>query len=670
MKKLARGVGLILFASAGFHASDLMAGAPGDRANPSTPTKSAIGVLKVQRPVPGEYNVVFNKSALEGLAAGKGQSLQDVTKEVANILASKHGLSVQEVWGHALQGMAIRANEAQARALAKNPNVSFVEENGQVNANITQTGATWGLDRIDQRNLPLDSLYNYSNTASNVTAYIIDTGILTSHVDFGGRASVGYDALGGTGQDCNGHGTHVAGTVGGNAYGVAKGIKLKAVRVLDCTGSGTNTGVISGINWVTANKTLPAVANMSLGGGYSSALNSAVANSIAAGITYAVAAGNSNRDACLESPSSTSTAITVGATTNTDARASYSNYGTCLDLFAPGSSIKSDWYSSTTATSIISGTSMASPHVAGAAALYLSANPSATPASVTAAIKNSTTPNKVTSAGTGSPNLLLYSASSGGGDTTPPTVSLASPTSGQVLSGSAVTLSANAADIVAVSRVDFYAGANLLGSDTTSPYSIAWNSASIANGTYNFTAVAVDSSGNATTSSAVSATVSNTGACSSTSQIVLNSGFESGVTSWTASSGVITNNSALAKTGSWEAWLNGYGTTSNEVLYQTVTVPTTACTATLNLWLKVSTQESTTSVAYDRLSVSLRNSAGSTLATLGNYSNLNASSGYVLKSFNLIAYKGQQIRIYVQGTEDSSLATSFFLDDFALNVTY
>lgn len=652
------------------YAPTLFAGAPGDRAGSRIPTKSVTGIVKAQRPVPGEYNVVFDKSGLERLAKGNGQPLKEVTRDVANSLATKHRVSVQEVWAHALQGMAIKANEAQAIALANNPNVAFVEENGKVTADYTQTGATWGLDRIDQRNQPLDTMYNYGNTATNVTAYVIDTGVLTSHVDFGGRASIGYDALGGSGQDCNGHGTHVAGTVGGSAYGVAKGVRLKAVRVLDCTGSGTNTSVISGINWVTANKALPAVANMSLGGGYSSALNTAVANSIAAGVTYVVAAGNSNANACSGSPSSTPAAITVGATTSTDARASYSNYGSCLDIFAPGSSIKSDWYSSTTATNTISGTSMATPHVVGAAALYLAANPTATPDAVAAALRSSATPNKVTSAGTGSPNLLLYVASSGSGDATPPTVSLTSPSSGQVLGGTTVSLSVNATDNVAVSRVDFYAGTTLLGSSTAAPFSLVWNSTSIANGTYSFTAVATDSSGNKATSSAVSATVSNNGACTSKSQIILNPGFELGNINWAASAGVITNNQSYALTGSWEAWLNGYGYSKTEALYQTITIPSNACTASLSFWLKVSTQESTSTTAYDRLTVTVRNSSGSVLKTLATYSNLNSSSGYVLKTFDLIGYKGQAVVIYLQGTEDSSLATSFFADDFSLNVTY
>jgi subtilisin family serine protease len=242
-----------------------------------------------------------------------------------------------------------------------------------------------------------------------VTAYIIDTGIRFAHTDFGGRATSGYDAVdGGSADDCNGHGTHVAGTVGGTRYGVAKAVRLVGVRVLNCSGSGTNAGVIAGVNWVTQNARKPAVANMSLGGGASTALDNAVAASISSGVTYALAAGNSNANACSASPARVASAITVGATTSTDARASYSNYGTCLDIFAPGSSITSAWSTSNTTTRSISGTSMASPHVAGAAALVLSANPSATPAQVRDSLVASSTPGVVTSAGTGSPNRLLF----------------------------------------------------------------------------------------------------------------------------------------------------------------------------------------------------------------------------------------------------------------------
>jgi subtilisin family serine protease len=258
--------------------------------------------------------------------------------------------------------------------------------------------------------------------------YVLDTGIRLAHQEFGGRASSGFTAINdgrGT-DDCNGHGTHVSGTVGGATYGVAKSVSLVAVRVLNCRGSGTTSGVIAGIDWVTANHVKPAVANMSLGGGTSSSLDAAVSNSIAAGVAYAVSAGNSNANACNYSPARVGAAMTVGATTTSDARASYSNFGTCLDLFAPGSSITSAWSTSNTATNTISGTSMASPHVAGVAALVLQGTPGATPSAVRQSIVSNATTGKVTSAGSGSPNVLLYSAfatAGGGGTNQPPTAS-------------------------------------------------------------------------------------------------------------------------------------------------------------------------------------------------------------------------------------------------------
>lgn len=320
--------------------------------------------------------------------------------------------AVRHEYNDAIKGFAAKLSDAEAAQLARDPRVAFVEQDQVMTIETVQSGATWGLDRIDQRALPLNGTYSYTGTGAGVKAYIIDTGIRTSHNEFGGRASAGFDAVtaGGGAVDCNGHGTHVAGTVGGSTYGVAKGVSLVAVRVLDCAGSGSTSGVIAGIDWVTSNHTgtLPAVANMSLGGGASTALDNAVAASIADGVTYAVAAGNSNRDACRTSPARTPNAITVGATTSSDARASYSNYGSCLDIFAPGSSITSSWYTSNTATNTISGTSMATPHVAGVAALYLGTNTSASPAAVRNALVANATGGVVGNAGRGSPNLLLF----------------------------------------------------------------------------------------------------------------------------------------------------------------------------------------------------------------------------------------------------------------------
>jgi aqualysin 1 len=331
-------------------------------------------------------------------------------------VAAVAGVSPRYVYTAALQGFAGTLNAGQLNALQHNPNVAYIEADMPVQASTLQTGATWGIDRIDQRSLPLSTSFSYTNTGAGVNAYILDTGIRFTHTEFVGRAVSGYDAVdGGSADDCNGHGTHVSGTVGGTLYGVAKGVTLVAVRVLDCAGSGTTAGVVAGIDWVTANHVKPAVANMSLGGGASTAIDDAVTRSVAAGVTYAVAAGNGNQggkaqNACNYSPARAATALTVGATTSTDAKASYSNYGTCVDLFAPGSSIKSSWYTGDAATNTISGTSMATPHVVGVIALYLQSNPGASPAAVEAAIEAAATTGKVTSPGTGSPNLLLFTA--------------------------------------------------------------------------------------------------------------------------------------------------------------------------------------------------------------------------------------------------------------------
>ncbi|HEX6729465.1 MAG TPA: S8 family peptidase [Pyrinomonadaceae bacterium] len=328
---------------------------------------------------------------------------------LASDMATTYRGQLKHVYQHAINGFAIEMSEADAERLSQDFRVKFVEEDGVVTADVTQTNPPWGLDRIDQRNRPLSGTYTYNWTGSGVRVYVIDTGIRTSHTQFGGRASAVFDAFGGNGQDCHGHGTHVAGTVGGSTYGVAKSSFLRAVRVLNCSGSGSNSGVIAGVDWVRNNHIAPAVANMSLGGGASSALDTAVNNLSNAGVAIAVAAGNSNANACNSSPARAANAITVGSTTSTDVRSSFSNFGTCLDLFAPGSGILSAWATSNTATATLSGTSMASPHVAGVAALYKQANPSASAATVRNAIVNNATTNVVTNAGTGSPNRLLYS---------------------------------------------------------------------------------------------------------------------------------------------------------------------------------------------------------------------------------------------------------------------
>jgi subtilisin family serine protease len=340
----------------------------------------------------------------------------DAPRAVAAEHRQRYGAEVSEVYRHALKGYAARLDESKLGALRSDRRVAWIERDQRVSIDTTQSPATWGLDRIDQAGLPLNNTYSYQRTGSGVTAYVIDTGIRTSHQQFGGRAVSGVDQVDGAlpAADCNGHGTHVAGTIGGSVHGVAKGASLVAVRVLDCAGSGYWSWIIAGIDWVAGNHQpgQPAVANMSLGGGASSAVDTAVRNAVADGITFVVAAGNSSADACRTSPARVSEALTVGATTSSDARASYSNYGTCLDLFAPGSSITSAWSSSDSATNTISGTSMASPHVAGVAALLLQDRDQA-PAAVARTILADATGGVVGGLASrklsGTPNLLLRS---------------------------------------------------------------------------------------------------------------------------------------------------------------------------------------------------------------------------------------------------------------------
>ncbi|HYH79210.1 MAG TPA: S8 family serine peptidase [Longimicrobium sp.] len=350
--------------------------APGRQAPAPVLAASANGV-------DGEYVIVLNEGANP--------------RSVAAIA----GVDPRHVYTAALNGFSASLNQGQLNALQHNPNVAYIEQDQTFSVNTTQSGATWGIDRIDQRNRPLSGTYTYTTTASNVTAYIIDTGIQPTHPQFGTRASAVYG-----GTDCNGHGTHVAGTIGSSTYGIAKSVRLRGVRVLGCSGSGATSTIIAGIDWVRVNATRPAVANMSLGGGLSSSLNTAATNLANSGVFLAVAAGNENQNACNVSPASASGVFTVAASTSTDAKASYSNWGSCVEAYAPGSSITSTWINSGTRS--ISGTSMASPHVAGVAALYKGAFGEASSSTINSWIINNSTAGVITGNPSGTPNRLLY----------------------------------------------------------------------------------------------------------------------------------------------------------------------------------------------------------------------------------------------------------------------
>ncbi|WP_030491145.1 S8 family peptidase [Micromonospora chokoriensis] len=493
----------------------LTAATPAVAAEPEGVIRSAGGATAVS----DSYIVVFKESAVSRAQVGA----------TASRLAGQHGGAVARTYSTALRGFEITAGAKAAARIAAHPDVAYVEQNHTVRISGTQSNPpSWGLDRVDQRNLPLDSSYTYPNTATNVHAYIIDTGILFAHNDFGGRATSGYDAVdGGSADDCNGHGTHVAGTVGGSSYGLAKGVQLVGVRVLNCSGSGTNAGVIGGVDWVTANAIKPAVANMSLGGGANASLDTAVRNSINSGVTYGLAAGNDNGgNACNTSPARTAEAITVGSTTSTDARSSFSNIGTCLDIFAPGSSITSAWYTSNTATNTISGTSMATPHVVGAAALVASANPTWTPQQVRDYLVNNATNNVVTNPGTGSPNKLLYVVNDG----TPPADDFSvgvSPTAGSTAPGGSVSATVStattsgSAQSVSLSASGLPSGATASFSPATvtsggsSALTIA-TSASTPSGTYSVSVTGTGTAGTRSATYSLTVTGSGGGGCSGT----------------------------------------------------------------------------------------------------------------------------------------------------------
>ncbi|WP_433260076.1 S8 family serine peptidase [Actinosynnema sp. CS-041913] len=667
--------------------------------------------------------------------------------QTADRLAKEYGGSVTAAWQHAVRGFSAKMTAAQARRLAADPGVAFVEQDAEVRLATDQTDPpNWGLDRVDQRDLPLDQRYGYGARAENVTAYIIDTGVRTTHSTFEGRATWGTNTVDTDNTDCHGHGTHVGGIVGGKEYGVAKGVKIVGVKVLDCTGSGSNSGVISGVDWVTRNAVKPAVANMSLGGGAAVALDTAVRNSIASGITYALASANDNKDACNTSPARVAEGITVNASDKNDTRATFSNFGTCTDIFAPGVGIVSAWKGGDSATYTASGTSMAAPHVAGAVAVWLAHRPDDTPAQVGAGLLAAATPDKITNPGTGSPNKLLYVdpgvqgdpvtlpspgkqtgvvgratylklvASGGTGPFTwsakglPAGIVLQpSATEGTLAEGTPTTAGVNEVAVTVADAEGSSATAEFTwtitedggggdlavtnpGAQTgkvgeavsleivvdggTKPHT--WSATGLPGG------LSVDAgsghlTGKPTAAGKFTSTVrvtdaagrsgeatfdwTITGGCTP-EQKVVNPSFESGATGWTASASVVGEHAAEgepARTGTWSAWMGGWGRASNDSAGQSVAVPAGCSGYRLSFWLHIDTDERGSTV-YDRLTVT---AGGRTLATL---SNADAAAGYRQLTYDLAEFAGQTVTIEFTGTEDSNLQTSFVVDDVTLDV--
>lgn len=579
----------------------------------------------------------------------------------AQRLTGRFGGQPRHVYDPVQRGFSATMSSQQAQRLAADPAVASVEAVQRITVTDTQNNPpNWGDDRIDQRSLPLNQAFTYpANPGQGVTVYVLDTGLNASHTDFSGRVRQGTDIVDGDSNpaDCHGHGTHVAGTAVGTTYGIAKKASLVPVRVLDCQGTGTNDDLIAGINWVRANAQKPAVANYSIGCGSrcsSQAMDSAVSSLISSGVQFVQAAGNNGDDACYYSPQGVAAAITVGNSNSSDARNSTSNYGSCLDLFAPGTSIVSASYSSNTGSATMTGTSMASPHVAGAAALFLGANPGATPAQVRDALVGNGTTGKITSAGSGSPNVLLYVGSATSGDPVVANPGNRSSAVGQQVdvqvqgSGGTTPYTWSASGLPAGLSIGASTG-RITGAATTA-------------GTSNVTVTLKDAA-NKTASAQFTWTVTTGGGGCTPTQPVGNGGFESGTAPWTATANVIgTWSQYPARSGTRNAWLNGGGRVQTDTVSQPVAIPSGCSSVQLRFWIRITTAETET-VAYDKLTVTL---GGTTVAT---YTNLDKTTGYVEKVIDASAFAGQTVTLKFNGVEDWSLQTSFVLDDVSISAS-
>lgn len=594
--------------------------------------------------------------------------------------AERMGGKILYTYASAVTGFAAQMSAVAATTLAADPDVALVEPDQIVQISDSQTPAVWGLDRIDQPDRPLDNTYTYPNRGAGVHVYIIDTGMRTSHREFTERVGGGFSAINdGRGvEDCHSHGTHVAGTVGGDTYGVAKAVTLHPVRVLDCDGQGTNAQVIAGIDWVTANHVQPAVANMSLGGSASTALDNAVRTSIAAGVFYAVAAGNENTNACYGSPARVPEAMTIGATTTTDQRASFSNYGSCVDLFAPGQAITSAVIDSDTATASYSGTSMAAPHVAGAAALFLASAPTAAPATVSAALRDHATQDRLTDVKSGSPNLLLYVGfiTSAPGPTvtatpsTAPTLT-ATPTAPSTATSTPLPTATTTATTLPPTPTATATAALPTITPTATVTDVLPTMTPTATSTGTLlptpTATATPSPTPTATLSPTPTATAEPGSCI---DAVQNGDFEAGVSSWTESSALdfplicdrVGCSAALnPHSGAYVAWLGGANRERAEVAQQ-LTIPA-AQPATLHFWYQIDSEDL---CGYDHGNVEVAvNGVTAALLQLDLCENT-SSATWAQAQVDLSRYAGQTVTVRFVATTDYWLRSSFFVDDVAL----